>query len=101
MSHINLVYDLARHESSIAQWLERSTGILEFESHGRFRNLTLRHLFYYFTLTKSLFHLTFVSLWLVSLHNEMVPHYITIDRQNISKTELIMFASQMLSSRKF
>ena len=28
----NLVYDLARHESSIAQWLERPTGILE--GHG-------------------------------------------------------------------
>ena len=28
----NLVYDLAHHESSIAQWLERPTGILE--GHG-------------------------------------------------------------------
>ena len=27
--HKNLVYDLARHESSIAQWLERLTAILE------------------------------------------------------------------------
>ena len=28
----NLVYDLAHHESPIAQWLERPTGILE--GHG-------------------------------------------------------------------
>ena len=27
--HKNLVYDRARHESSIAQWLERPTSILE------------------------------------------------------------------------
>ena len=31
-THQNLVYDLAHHESSIAQWLERPTGILE--GHG-------------------------------------------------------------------
>ena len=31
-THQNLVYDLAHHESPIAQWLERPTGILE--GHG-------------------------------------------------------------------
>ncbi len=32
VTHKNLVYDLAHHESPIAQWLERPTGILE--GHG-------------------------------------------------------------------
>ncbi len=32
-THKNLVYDLAHHESPIAQWLEHPTGILE--GHGR------------------------------------------------------------------
>ena len=32
VTHKNLVYDLACHKSSIAQWLERSTGILD--GHG-------------------------------------------------------------------
>ena len=43
-THQNLVYGLAHHESPIAQWLERPTGILE--SHGFDSRWGLRKIFF-------------------------------------------------------
>ena len=43
-THQNLVYDLAHHESPIAQWLKRPTGILE--GHGFDSRWGLRKIFF-------------------------------------------------------
>ena len=97
VTHKNIVYDLARHEFSIAQWLERPTRILEglgFDSRwgtqkihflSNFDLRTLLHLFHFIQVTISLIQVSSRSLFMLLIIRKVffmqldVPYYIWAD----------------------